>query len=89
MLGMVITQFNTARKFVHNIFRYNVSENDNRQDNNAGLLVSGSTGNGAVFDLTYSHNTVWTTPGTFATSGMRVIPYESITTCVFSTIWLS
>ena len=87
--GYLVTQFDTARKFVHNIFRYNVSENDNRQDNNAGLLVSGSTGNGAVFDLTYSHNTVWTTPGTFATSGMRVIPYGEYHDVRFLEIWLS
>ena len=73
--GFLVTQFDTARKFIHNIFRYNISENDNRQDNNAGLLVSASTGDAAVFDLTYTHNTVWTTPGTFATSGMRVVEF--------------
>lgn len=72
--GSLLTQFMTARTFEHNVIRYNISENDGRLYNAAGLLAYAQT---PIIDTSYYNNTVFVSPSATGTpAGVRVLPYS-------------
>ncbi len=71
--GFLLTQFASARTFEHNTIRYNISENDGRQNGAAGLLAYAQT---PIVDTSYFNNTVFVSPSSDGPAAIRILPYS-------------
>ena len=78
--GYGIFQFQGARPFYNNVVRYNVSENDGRKGNYAGIQFWNGNGSNGIRDVDVYNNTVFMSPSGRGTP--RAIYFQTGTTNV-------